>query len=54
VLQTEEEKCKENKMKFDSACLWSSLADLAQIQNWKFFTLREFAQKNSCASVQEV
>ena len=45
MLQTEEEKYEENKMKFDSACLRSGLADLAQIQNWRFFILREFAHK---------
>jgi len=58
VLQKEEEegkeKYEENKTNFEGAYLEKGLADSAQIRNWRCPTLREFAKKNLCVSVQGV
>jgi len=49
-----EEKYEENKTNFEGTYLGNSLADSAQIWNWRCPTLRELTQKISCVSVQGV
>ena len=54
VLQKEEkegeEKYEEDKTNFEGAYLGNGLVDSAQIQNWRFPTLRKFAKKILCVS----
>jgi len=52
VLQ-KEEKYEENKTNFEGAYLGKSLADSAQIWNWRCYTPREYTQKIFCVSFQE-
>jgi len=60
VLRREEEKeegkekYEENKMNFEGGYLGNGLVDSAQIWNWRCPTLRKFAQKILCVSVQGV
>jgi len=49
-----EEKYEENKTNFEGKYLGTTLADSAQIWNWRCPTPNEFTQKILCVSVQGV